>query len=605
MNESLTLEMVAYLAAAVISVPIFHRLGLGSILGYLCAGVAIGPFGLRFAGGLSSDVMSASEIGIVMMLFLVGLELEAKTLWRMRNAIVGMGGAQVGLSAVVIMLGCCALGLSWAPALGCGLILAMSSTAIVLPSLQERNALKTPGGQASLAVLLLQDLAVIPVIALLPILAGVVHPHATIPAEHPAGEQSYVLHTGVIIAAVVGIILAGRFFVRPFFRFIAVTHLQEIFTASALLIVVGIVILMDRVGLDSALGAFLGGMVLADSEFKHQIEADIAPFKGLLLGLFFVAVGAGINFSDLITHPTFIVALIVGLVVLKFAVLYGVGRLFKLSKSSSFLFAFALAQGDEFAFVLLPTSHRLGLLDDDWSNALMLTTAMSMVITPFLLMFNEALVQPRFATKDKPKRKADVVHQPADVLLVGFGRFGNVVGRFLRATGVPITVLDHDADQIDTVRRLGLEAFFGDGTRLDILRAAGAEEAKLVLVMIDEQEASMKIVEHFQKHFPNAKILARAVDRQHAYELIQKKVTGFTHESIGSAIHLTRLAFQEMGVGPEKADRLGHMFEELEYRAMRDLATTPRGDGYFRRARQHIDNLEKALRSSIDLSKVE
>ena len=593
--QSVALEMIAYLAAAVVAVPFAHRLGLGSILGYLLAGVLVGPFALGWVGRFSSDVMTVSEFGVVMMLFLVGLELEPKKLWSMRGTILGLGGLQVILTALALTPPAMLLGLSFSSAFATGLILSLSSTAVVLPSLQERGLTQTAGGRAAFGVLLSQDIAVIPILALLPFLAaGRLESEAAklssgmITALPPAGK------TLLLIGAVLAIVLAGRFIVRPFFRIIATTHLQELFTASALLIVIGIVLLMDYVGLDPALGAFLGGVVLADSEFRHQIEADIAPFKGLLLGIFFVAVGASINFTYFISQPMLVVGIVAGLIVIKFVVLWALARLFGFDRSSSLLFSFALAQGDEFAFVLFPSAVGLAVLTAAWSNIFVLAVAISMALTPFLLMFDAKLVPPRFVQR-KADREADVIDETSDVLLIGFGRFGNIVGRVLKANGVPTTILDFDAEQIDALCKLGLKSYNGDATRLEILRTAGAARAKLILVMIDSEEGTLRIVDLAQRHFPQATILARAKDRSHAYRLVKKKVPYIYHEMQGSALNLAMGALTQLGFTPGRVQEVAHIFEAHEDKSIRELANFEGQEGYFRRAREQVEILERAV----------
>lgn len=588
------MEMVAYLAAAVVAVPIAHRLGLGSILGYLFAGVLVGPSVLGWVGRFSSDVMTVSEFGVVMMLFLVGLELEPRKLWRMRGTILGLGGLQVIVTAFALALPAMLLGLSFPSALAAGLILSLSSTAVVLPSLQERGLTQTAGGRAAFGVLLSQDIAVIPILALLPFLAAG-HFHVALPhSAKPFLSLSREWHTLLVVGAVLGIVLAGRFIVRPFFRIIATTHLQELFTASALLIVIGIVLLMDEVGLDPALGAFLGGVVLADSEFRHQIESDIGPFKGLLLGIFFVAVGASINFTYFYSHPLLVLGIIAGLVVIKFLILWLLARVFGFDRSSSLLFSFALAQGDEFAFVLFPSSVVLGVLSLEWSNIFVLAVAISMAMTPFLLMIDHKFVQPRFV-QARVKRQPDKIPETTDVLLIGFGRFGNIVGRFLKANAIPTTILDFDAEQIDALCELGLKAYYGDATRLEILRTAGAARARLILIMIDSEESTLRIVDLVQQHFPQAKILARARDRSHAYRLVKKGVTHIYHEMEGSALQLSIGTLEELGYTTARAREIAHIFEEHEYKAIRELANFVGQKGYFRRAREQIEILERAV----------
>jgi len=589
------MEMVAYLAAAVVAVPIAHRLGLGSILGYLFAGVLVGPSMLGWVGRFSSDVMTVSEFGVVMMLFLVGLELEPRKLWRMRGTILGLGGLQVIVTAFALALPATLLGLSFPSALAAGLILSLSSTAVVLPSLHERGLTQTAGGRAAFGVLLSQDIAVIPILALLPFLAaGHFHVEAFQHSTKPLISLSREWHTLLVVGAVLGIVLAGRFIVRPVFRIIATTHLQELFTASALLIVIGIVLLMDEVGLDPALGAFLGGVVLADSEFRHQIESDIGPFKGLLLGIFFVAVGASINFTYFYSQTLLVLGIIVGLVAIKFVVLWLLARVFGFDRSSSLLFSFALAQGDEFAFVLFPSSVVLGVLSLEWSNIFVLAVAISMAMTPFLLMIDQKFVQPRFVHA-KAKREPDKIPETTDVLLIGFGRFGNIVGRFLKANGIPTTILDFDAEQIDALCELGLKAYYGDATRLEILRTAGAERARLILIMIDSEEATLRIVDLVQKYFSQAKILARAKDRSHAYRLVKKGVPHIYHEMEGSALQLSIGTLEELGYTTARAREIARIFEEHEYKAIRELANFEGQKGYFRRAREQIEILERAV----------
>jgi monovalent cation:proton antiporter-2 (CPA2) family protein len=593
--QSVALEMVAYLAAAVVAVPIAHRLGLGSILGYLLAGVLVGPAALGWVGRFSSDVMTVSEFGVIMMLFLVGLELEPKKLWEMRGTIVGLGGLQVLVTAGALALPAMLLGLPFSSAFAVGLILSLSSTAVVLPSLEERGLTRSSGGRAAFAVLLSQDITVIPILAVLPFLAvGRLEAEAAHLSAGLTPSLPPIWQTLRVAGAVIGIVVAGRVIVRPFFRFIASTHLQEIFTASALLIVIGIVLLMNRVGLDPALGAFLGGVVLADSEFRHQIEADIGPFKGLLLGIFFVAVGASINFAYFYHQPALVAGIIFGLIAIKFIVLWGLARIFRLDRSSALTFAFALAQGDEFAFVLFPSSVLMGVISVEWSNIFVLAVAISMALTPFLMTIDSKLVQPRFI-RPKQSRAPDVIPETTDVLVIGFGRFGNIVGRFLKANGIPTTILDFDAEQIDTFCKLGLTAYYGDASRLDILRTAGASRAKVILVMIDSEESTLRIVDLARGHFPQAKLFVRARDRSHAFRLVKKGVANIYHEMEGSAIELSIGTLQELGYTAERAQEIAAIFARHEHESIRELASFAGQEGYFRRAREQIDILERAV----------
>ncbi len=595
---SLGLEMVVYLVAAIVAVPIAHRLGLGSVIGYLIAGMIIGPFVLGI-GHMSSAVMTVAQIGIVMMLFLIGLELDFSKLWEMRRTILWLGGLQVVLTSLALAGFAMVFGLPFSTAYAAGLILAFSSTAIVLPSLQERGLMGTPGGQASFAVLLTQEIAVIPVLAFLPFLAT-----NSVGVPSPLRDSHSVwMHTLIVILGVGGLVLAGRYLVRPFFHRIAATHLQELFTASALLIVVGIILLMNWIGLDPAVGAFIGGVVLAESEYRHQIEADIAPFKGLLLGLFFVSVGASINFGILLTHPLLVLTFVLGMMIIKFVVLWQLGRRFKLDQGSSLLLAFALSQADEFAFVLLPYSVKMGVIPASISADLILVVTLSMAATPILFIINEHWVQPNFI-KLKGDRPPDVIPKTSDVLLVGFGRFGNIVGRLLRAHDIETTVLDFDPEQIETVRKLGLKAYYGDATRIEILRTAGAGEAKLLLLMIDNDGNALKIVDLVKHHFPNLKILSRATSRLHAYDLLKHGVNDFYHEMLGSAIDLGKGALNELGVSQEVYSRTTQLFEDYEKKTIREMASLVGEKGYFSAARQHIANLEQAIAAMKDFQGV-
>ncbi|MEQ1854676.1 MAG: monovalent cation:proton antiporter-2 (CPA2) family protein, partial [Chthoniobacteraceae bacterium] len=475
MSDSFLGQAFVYLLAAVITVPVAKRLGLGSVLGYLIAGVAIGPSGLRLVGG-AQDAMHFGEFGVVMMLFLIGLELKPSLLWRLRGPILGMGGLQVLATALLIGAVALLVARPWQEAFALGLILSMSSTAIVLQTLAEKNLLKTRGGQSCFSVLLFQDLAVIPILALLPLLTL----NEISPADADHGGMSIERLPGwaqtlATFGSVAVIILAGRYLTRPVFRFIAGTRLREIFTSATLLLVIGIALLMETVGLSAALGTFLAGVVLADSEYRHQIETDIEPFKGLLLGLFFLSVGSGIDFGLLTGRPGMIAALVAGLVALKFCVLLPLARIFRSDWGESLLFALAMAQGGEFCFVLFTFAESHGVLGTDVTRPMIAAVALSMAVAPLLFLIYEKLVAPRFA-KRKMQREPDAIEDhDHPVILAGFGRFGHVVGRLLRANGFGVTVLDSDADQVDLLGRFGMQSFYGDASRLDLLRAAGAE----------------------------------------------------------------------------------------------------------------------------------
>ncbi|MBW4660075.1 MAG: glutathione-regulated potassium-efflux system protein KefC [Drouetiella hepatica Uher 2000/2452] len=605
-NENLFFQAFIYLAAAVLSVPISKRLGLGSVLGYLIAGVIIGPFGLHFVGQEGEDVMHFAEFGVVMMLFLVGLELQPSLLWRLRLPILGLGGLQVAVTSLVIGAIALLFGLSWQMALAVGMILSMSSTAIVLQTLNEKGLSKTEAGQSAFSVLLFQDIAVIPILAFLPILAmkssavSLLASRVMLVAAEPT--QSSALppwqQALLVMGVVGGIIVAGRFLMRPVFRFIAATKLREIFTATALLLVIGIALAMQAVGLSPALGTFVAGVVLADSEYRHELESDIDPFKGLLLGLFFISVGASVNFNLVLQQPLLILGLVLGLAIVKFGVLVALGWFFKLELSQSLLFAFALAQGGEFAFVLFSFATQSGVLTSAVAAPLVAVVAMSMVVTPLLMIVNDRFVQPRFnaPAEDREADKIDDGETP--VIIAGFGRFGQIVGRLLLANGCQITVLDHSPGQIELLRRFEWKVFYGDASRLDLLHAAGAERAKLLVVAIDEPEKILEVVELARKHFPHLKILARAVDRRHAYELIRQGVDVIQRETFGSALDMGVAALKLLGVRSHRAHRVAQTFRQHDEAALHEMAVLEGDDAVvIARSRQLAKDLEQLLQS--------
>jgi monovalent cation:proton antiporter-2 (CPA2) family protein len=593
-----------YLLAAVISVPLAKRLGLGSVLGYLLAGVVIGPFGLRLVGSQGEDLMHVAEFGVVMMLFVIGLELRPAMLWQMRGPILGLGGAQVVCTAAVVAVIAAAVGLSWQVAVTIGFIIAMSSTAIVLQLLNEKGIMRTAGGRASFSVLLFQDIAVIPILALLPLLATfppAAAAHATHSAiEHLAAWQAAI----VVLAAVAAVIVAGRFLLRPVFRYIAATELREMFTATALLLVVGIALLMQHVGLSPALGAFLAGVVLADSEYRHQLETDIEPFKGLLLGLFFISVGAGIDFNLISGQPTTVALMVAAVLVLKFAVLLAISRYSRLEPTQRYLFAFALAQGGEFAFVLCSFAVQNGVLPPDISNLLVASVALTMAAAPVLFTINDRLVQPRFASVLPEREPDDIDERDNPVIVAGVGRFGHIVARLLRLNGFGTTVLDHDAEQVETLGRFGIKSYYGDATRLDLLRTAGAGRAKLFVIAIDHEEQALRIVDLVHEHFPKLRILARATSRQHAYELLRRGVHDVYRETFGSAVDLSVDALQALGMPQQRALRAAQIFREHDNASVREMAQIDSDDmkRYVSLARLHIANLENALAADRELA---
>jgi len=598
-GEGFFYQALIYLAAAVVSVPIAKRLGLGSVLGYLIAGIAIGPFALGLVGEEGQDVLHFAEFGVVMMLFLIGLELQPSLLWRLRSSILGLGGLQVGITGAVITAIAIAVGLDWRSGLAVGLILALSSTAIVLQTLQEKGLMKTGGGRSAFSVLLFQDLAVIPILAILPLLArsGAVHAsaetgHSTTWVEGLPGWGTAL----VVAAAVAAIVIGGRLLIRPAFRFIARARVPEIFTASALLLVIGIAILMTRVGLSPALGTFLAGVVLATSEYRHELESNIEPIKGLLLGLFFISVGASIDFAQIISRPALIGGLVAALIVVKFLVLLVLGRVFGLGSDQNLLFSFALAQAGEFAFVLFSFATQQGVIGLEVASPLVAVVALTMALTPLLMLVNERLVQPRFGTVEKDQREADVFDESNPVIIAGYGRVGTIIGRLLRVSGIGATVLEVDSDQVELLRKLGHKVFYGDASRLDLLRAAGADSARVLVIALDDPDRILGLVETAQKHFPHLKVLSRAIGRTHAYELLEAGLDSVYRETLDSSLRIGFDVLRELGMPGFEALRRTRRFRVHDERALRELSGK-RGDKktYMHLVRQQSEALERVL----------
>ena len=595
-----------YLAAAVISVPIAKRIGLGSVLGYLMAGIMIGPSVLGLVGEEGQDVMHFAEFGVVMMLFLIGLELQPALLWKLRIPILGMGGLQVGLTAGLATMIGLLVGLAWQTSLALGLTLALSSTAIVLQTLNEKGLMKTDGGQSSFSVLLFQDIAVIPILALFPLLTitGVetnVHGGGDHQTTTWMEGLSIWAQTGIVLSVVVLIIFAGWYIINPIFRLIAKTHLREIFTATALLLVIGIAILMTRVGLSPALGTFLAGVVLAESEYRHELETDIEPFKGLLLGLFFIAVGASVDFHLIIAQPLLITQLVLALIIVKFLVLFMIGRVFKMSLDNNLLFAFALAQGGEFAFVLFSFAVQNNVISSDIANPMIAVVAVSMALTPLLILINEKLLQPRFGTKTAETKKEDTIDEKSNVIIAGFGRIGSTVGRFLQANGVQATYLDIDPDNVDLLRKMGFKVFYGDASRYDLLYAAGAEDAKLLIVAVDNPDKTLKIVETAKKHFPSLTIIARTVGWNDSYEILDAGVNHVYREFLDSALRMGADALCLLGFRRYQTYRAAKTFRKHDESHLRELADMRHDQKQLIwGAKQRIQDLEQLLRTQIE-----
>jgi monovalent cation:proton antiporter-2 (CPA2) family protein len=600
MTDSILFQAFVYLCAAVIFVPIAKRLGLGAVLGYLIGGVLIGPWVLGFVGTEGHHVMHFAEFGVVMMLFLVGLELRPALLWQLRRPILGLGGLQVVACAVAMAGAALVVGTPWRPAMAIGLTFAMSSTAIVLSSLSERGLLKTAGGQASFSVLLFQDISVIPILAVFPVLGVSIATKVTEVTDvtSEAGRPAW-LSGMMVLGAVIGVIAIGRFIVRPVFQFLASAKLRESFTAAALLIVIGIALLMQQVGLSPALGTFLAGVVLADSEYRHELETDIEPFKGLLLGLFFISIGAQINFGLIGREPLMIAGIVLGTMGVKLAVLHTLGRLFGLDRPGRWLLAFGLAQVGEFAFVLLSFGVQQHVFSPELAEPLVAAVAISMVLTPPAFIVLERYVLPRVTDGGAERPQDEIVDEGTPVIIAGYGRFGQMVGRILRANRIPVTILDLDPEMVDILGRLGVKVYYGDASRVDLLHAAGCEHAKLFILAVDDQAEATKIAENVRHHYPHLTILARCRNRPHYWELRSLGVKKVFRETFGSAYETGIAALQELGYRAHTAHRLARKWRDHEERVLEELGElwgSGDQDTYIQRARGSMDEAERLMR---------
>lgn len=557
-------QALIYLAAAVFCVPVAKKIGMGSVLGYLLAGMLIGPFLLGLIGKEGEDIMHFAEFGVVMMLFLIGLELEPHQFWKMRRSIVGMGSIQMVITSSLIFIIMMITGQAWQISVATALAFSMSSTAIVLQTIKEKGLSKTAAGQASFSVLLFQDIMIIPILAILPLL--VLHGlsesstiNSSLIGDFPGWLQGI-----IFIGAVAAIFVGGKFLIVPLLRIVARTGLRELFTASALLLVVAVALLMQVIGLSPALGAFLAGIVLANSEYRHELESDLEPFKGLLLGLFFIGVGASINFDLIVSKPLIIFGLVVSVMIIKFIVLIITGLSFKVTLSQNLLFAFALSQVGEFSFVILSFSNQLQIINPEWMDILMAVTAITMTITPLLLLLNERIIDPRFVVKEKPDENSnESINEKHPVIIAGFGHFGSTIGRFLRASGVEATVLDHDSDRVNILRKMGFNVYYGDATRVDLLKSAGADDAKILIAAINSPQANHELIRIIKTHFPHLQILVRARNRSDAYELIDLGIEDIYRETLHTSIKLAVDVLCKLGYRRYTATRQGQKF--LQY----------------------------------------
>ncbi|HEY5715883.1 MAG TPA: monovalent cation:proton antiporter-2 (CPA2) family protein [Psychromonas sp.] len=568
-----------YLAAAVLAVPIARRLGLGSVLGYLIAGVFIGPI-IGLVGDETSSIQHFAEFGVVLMLFLVGLELDPKMLWKMRNRLIGLGGLQVFLTVIIVMWIASHFVEHWTTALTIGLIFSLSSTAIVLQTFNEKGLSKTEGGKNAFSVLLFQDIAVIPMLALIPLMAlpELIEKAQQIASSAAQHSDNWSLVASLpswayalaVVTAIVGVVFAGHYLSRPLFKFVASSGLREIFTASALMLVIGIAALMSLVDLSPALGTFLAGVVLANSEFRHELESNIEPFKGLLLGLFFITVGAGIDFYILYSHFLVIIALTLAVILLKAAVLFLLALLFKIKHSDRWLFALSLAQAGEFGFVLLNFTVQQHVLPAEIADPLSLVVTLSMFLTPALFIFFDKVVLPRYQQSSN-QREQDHIDETGCVIIAGAGRFGQVVNRLLVANKVPTVVLDHESSMVDRLRQVQIKSYYGDATRPDLLHTAGIEEAKLLVVAIDDKIRATELVEYVKHAYPRVKILARAYDRGHYYSLTHAGADYIISETYLSAVELGTQALRHLGFTADKTAQLRHKFMNAEEKGKHSL----------------------------------
>lgn len=597
-NESFFYQALVYLATMVVFVPLAKKLNLGSVLGYLIGGIIIGPALLGLIGHGGEDLMHFAEFGVVMMLFLIGLELEPSLLWKLRAPILGLGGLQVVVTAVAVAGLSITFGLPWNQALVLGMILSLSSTAIVLQILNEKGQMGSAAGQSAFSVLLFQDVAVIPMLAIFPLLgpagaAGTVEDGQSLIAHQPAWVK-----TLVVFGAVSALVVGGRYVVKPILHMVARTRLRELFTASALLLVVAIAVLMTLVGLSPALGAFLGGVVLANSEYRHELESDIEPFKGLLLGLFFIGVGATINFGLIVEQPWLIAGLVAGILVVKFLVLAGLGKLFRLSGEQNLLFAFALPQVGEFAFVLFSFSEESKLLPPALVDIMTAVVAITMALTPLLMLVYDKVIVPRFGcTANREEREPDAIDEKNPVIIAGFDHFGTVVGRFLRASGVHSTVLDLDSDRVDLLRQMGLKVYYGDAARADMLKSAGAEQARLIVIAMATPEKNLEVVDTVKKHYPHLQMLVRATQNADAFDLMNAGVLHIYRETIDTSLRLAADVLEMLGRRAYQSQRAARMFRRFDEKSLKGLAAYRDDKQYVNIARERMEELQKLIQA--------
>tara|TARA_R110002050_G_scaffold56512_3_gene127089 strand:- start:40674 stop:42551 length:1878 start_codon:yes stop_codon:yes gene_type:complete len=599
MTGSILFQAIVFLLGAIICVSIAKRLGLSSVIGYLLAGVLIGPYVLGFIGGEGDDILHFAEFGVVMMLFLIGLEIEPKNFWNMRKTILGMGGLQVAGTMLLSYLLFTVLGFDWKVSLVISMAVALSSTAIALQTIKEKGLMDTTFGTSSFSILLFQDIIVIFMLGALPLLSN----SDSVSSAENHGKNGNLLdglpigfQTLAIILSVVLIVIVGKYLIVPLLRKVAKTGVRELLIASAFLIVFAISFLMEYVGLSPALGAFLGGVVLSNSEFKHELESTLEPFKNLLLGLFFMAVGASINFIVIAKSPFSIGGVLLAIIVLKAIVLYLTGRVFGLKLDQKLLLTFGLAQIGEFAFVLLSFAFSLNILEQDQMDLMLVITALSMALTPIISMINERVILPKMGTKESVKRPMDHIAKSQKVILVGFGHFGSTVGRFLRSHGVEATILDQDSNRVDFLRKMGFEVYYGDATRIDLLESAGIAEAKILICAIDNPSVTKEVTKLVKEKYPHVELMIRAKNRYEAYDLLNLGIENIYRESLDTSLSLAKDVLSKLGFRKYTLNRQVQNFIKYDEESLRRLAReSKRDDNYIFKARKEIEEQEKLL----------
>lgn len=582
METGLAMNTLLFLGVAIIMVPLARKFGLSSVIGYIAGGIIIGPYVLKLTGRNVDDIMHASEFGVIMLLFLVGLELEPRKFWEMRKKIIGLGMTQMLLTISLLFVVFLWAGWKVDKAVAVAMCFALSSTAIVLQTLQEKNNLNTLAGEASFSTLLFQDIAVIPILAILPLMA-----------HHKVSNNDNEIHViiqnlpqwmqfATVILGVALLILLGRYVFVPFLRYVSKSGMTELLTASSLFLVIGVSELMIAIGLSPALGAFLAGVMLANSEFRHELEAQINPFKGLLLAVFFVSVGSTMNFNIIAEDPLFIFSTVFAVLVIKFMVLYMIGKFFKIDTPQTLFYAFALSQVGEFAFVLINYASSLYLLSSELNAQMMAVTAITMCITPFLLIINDKLITPKFI-KGIPDEENDFnilegnIRQKK-IIIVGFGHFGSTVGRLLKANKISATVLDRDSDRVKLLRSYGFKVYYGDATKIPTLRAAGIEDAEILVLCLDDPEDNKFVADVVRENYPKVKIFVRAKNRIDAYEYLNNGISNIYRETLGTAVDMAVDVLHETGMRKYSARRLGQRFMTIDKASIRRLAKSEEDD---------------------------